>query len=328
MPFTEVIADGLDPRHLPPALDRLIERGTRVIPHGVGLSLGGAAPIDRERVRRLGRLAEALRAPLVSEHVAFVRGGGREAGHLLPVPRTSAAMAALVDNVRRAQDALPVPLALENIAAPVRWPGDAAIDADFIAELLDRTGARLLLDLANLHANAVNHGFDPIAALERYPLDRIAYVHVAGGAWSDRWWRDTHAHPVAAGPLDLLRALTARIGAVPVLLERDQGFGQRADLEAELDTIAAAAAGDAPRSMPPSPPRPAPAPLPATDRVALARDQADLITALLDDRAPSAVLDPAAVDELRAIVTDKHARHRPHPRPGLAGAMRRLLTLR
>ena len=66
----------------------LRERGVPVIPHGVRLSLGGAEPLDPARVAHLAACAEALDAPLVSEHVAFVRAGGREAGHLLPVPRT------------------------------------------------------------------------------------------------------------------------------------------------------------------------------------------------------------------------------------------------
>ena len=59
-------------------------RGVPVIPHGVRLSLGGAEPVDPARVAHLAGLRRALDAPLVSEHIAFVRAGGREAGHLLP----------------------------------------------------------------------------------------------------------------------------------------------------------------------------------------------------------------------------------------------------
>jgi len=297
--LTEVLADGLDPRRLPRPLAILAERGVPIVPHGVGLSLGGAAPVDRDRLARLATLARALRAPLVSEHVAFVRGGGREAGHLLPVPRTRPAMAALVDNVRRAQDALPVPLALENIAAAFRWPGDAGADADFVAELLDRTGAYLLLDLANLHANALNHGFDAAAAVDRYPLHRLAYVHVAGGAWSGRWWRDTHAHPTAASTLDLLRRLVARLGPVPVVLERDRAFGTRADLDAELDAIAdAAAPAAAPAKAPPRPPRPAL----AAGAGDLASAQAAVVAALVAGAEPPAGFDAAELAFARDLL--------------------------
>jgi uncharacterized protein len=244
LPFTEVVAESIRAdRELPPALAALRAAGTPIVPHGVSLSLGSGEPPDRGRLRRLARLAARLDAPLVSEHIAFVRGGGHETEHLLPVPRTRAALDVVVDNVRRAQDALPVPLALENIAALFRWPGPQLPEAEFLAELLDRTGALLLLDLANLHANAENFAVDPAAFLDTIPLDRLAYVHVAGGVRRDGFYHDTHAHPLTAGPLALLAALVARLRRpVPVLLERDDGFPDRATLEAELEAVRAALA--------------------------------------------------------------------------------------
>ncbi len=136
-------------------------------------------------------------SPLVSEHVAFVRAGGREAGHLLPVPRTRAALDVLVANVAEAMAGLPVPLALEPIATLFEWPAAEIDEADFLTELLDRTGALLLLDVANVWANARNAGTDPVALLDRLPLDRVAYVHVAGGTESGRAV-PRHPHPPCA----------------------------------------------------------------------------------------------------------------------------------
>jgi uncharacterized protein len=166
--------------------------------------------------------------PLVSEHVAFVRGGGREAGHLLPVPRTRAALDVLAANVGLAQADLGVPLALEHVAALLEWPAPELGEAAFLTELLDRTGALLLLDLANLHANARNHGGDPLAFLDALPLERIAYVHVAGGVERDGLYHDTHAHPTPPAVLELVAELCAR---------RDP---PEPELAAELDAIAAA----------------------------------------------------------------------------------------
>ena len=172
----------------------------RVVPHGVRLSLGSPGPPDPARFAALAHLAERVDAPLVSEHIAFVRAGGVEAGHLLPVPRTRAMLEVLVANVGRAMARLPVPLALEPIAALVEWPGGEIDEGDFVTELLDRTGALLLLDVANLYANARNHGYDPVAMLDRLPLDRLAYVHVAGGsADAAGLYHDSHAHPVPDG---------------------------------------------------------------------------------------------------------------------------------
>ena len=38
------------------------------------------------------------------------------------------------------------------------------------------------LDLENLYANVQNHGGDAVEFLDRVPLPRVAYVHVARGA--------------------------------------------------------------------------------------------------------------------------------------------------
>ncbi|XVQ13661.1 DUF692 domain-containing protein [Spirillospora sp. CA-255316] len=243
--FTEVIAESVHIDHPPPELVALRERGAAVVPHGVKLSLGGAEPVDAGRVAHLAACAEALSAPLVSEHVAFVRAGGIEAGHLLPVPRTRAALDVLTANIRRTQAELPVPLAVEPIATLFDWPGAEYEEGDFLTELLERTGALLLLDIANVYANARNRGEDPLALLDRLPLERVAYCHIAGGSQEGGRYHDTHAAPVPAEVLDLVRELCARHRPPGLLLERDGRYPPAAELCAELDAIAAAS-GHAP----------------------------------------------------------------------------------
>ena len=239
--FVETVAENVDPRRLPPALLGARERGLEVIPHGIRLSLGGAERPDPRRVDHLAILADAFGSPLVSEHIAFVRAGGVEAGHVMPVPRTSQALDILTENVSLAQQRLPVPLALEHVAAMVEWPGAEMDEAAFVSELVDRTGALLLLDLSNLYANAFNHGYDAVAALARFPLERIAYVHVGGGVHRDGVYHDTHADPVVPGVLALVEELFALTEAPGVLLERDDGFPPEDELLAEVRAIDAAA---------------------------------------------------------------------------------------
>ncbi|MEU1463352.1 DUF692 domain-containing protein [Streptomyces sp. NPDC005727] len=251
--WVEVVAENVCPGHLPESLLRLRERGVTVIPHGVSLGLGGAERPDPGRLTALAERVTALGAPLVTEHIAFVRAGGAltaspplEAGHLLPVPRTRDALDVLCENVRIAQDALPVPLALENIAALFSWPGEELTEGQFLSELVERTGVRLLIDVANLHTNHVNRGEDPAAALAGLPVEAIAYVHVAGGVERDGVWHDSHAHPVPRPVLDILTGLASRVAPPGVLLERDDDFPEPAELERELDTVrAAVAAGTA-----------------------------------------------------------------------------------
>ncbi|MER5767245.1 DUF692 domain-containing protein [Streptomyces sp. NPDC001985] len=291
--WVEVVAENVCPGHLPESLTRLRSRGTRVVPHGVSLGLGGADRPSERKLRDLAERARALDAPLVTEHIAFVRAGGAltasprlEAGHLLPVPRTRDALGVLCENVRIAQDSLPVPLALENIAALISWPDEELTEGQFLAELVERTGVGLLIDVANLHTNRVNRGEDPSRALDELPLEAVAYVHVAGGIERDGVWHDTHAHPVTEPVLDILRDLRSRLRPPGVLLERDEDFPSADELAGELETIRKTVRDGAGRAMPPrtAPVRPAADTAPAgadSARERLGISQAALLSSLV-----------------------------------------------
>ncbi|WP_345620619.1 DUF692 domain-containing protein [Streptomyces ziwulingensis] len=292
--WVEVVAENVCPGHLPESLLRLRERGVTVVPHGVSLGLGGADRPAAARLTALAERAEALRSPLVTEHIAFVRAGGPltasahlEAGHLLPVPRTRDALGVLCEHVRIAQDALPVPLAVENIAALLSWPGEELTEGQFLYELADRTGVRLLIDVANLHTNHVNRGEDPAEALAELPLEALAYVHVAGGFVRDGVWHDSHAHPVTQPVLDVLTDLAARVAPPGVLLERDEDFPAPAELAGELTAIRAAvekgraqAGPGAPRARSERDPLPEP-PVTESARQRVALAQTALLSALV-----------------------------------------------
>lgn len=246
--FCEVIAESLprDARRagqvtVPEELAALRARGVAVVPHGISLSLGSAEPVAGHRVEHLAACAAAVAAPLVSEHVAFVRAGGLEAGHLLPVPRTREALDALTRNIARTRAALDVPLAVENIATLFDWPEDEYTEAEFLCELVERSGVLLLLDLANVYANARNRDRDPLTELMRLPAERVAYCHVAGGHESGGRYHDTHTDPLPAEVLALIAAFTAT-RPTPMMLERDGNYPPASELLDELDAIAAAAA--------------------------------------------------------------------------------------
>ncbi|MCQ8195393.1 DUF692 domain-containing protein [Streptomyces rugosispiralis] len=315
--WVEVVAENICPDHVPDALRRLRERGTTVVPHGVSLGLGGAERPDPGRLRALAERAEALGSPLVTEHIAFVRAGGpltaspaMEAGHLLPVPRTRDALDVLCENVRIAQDALPVPLAVENIAALISWPGEEMTEGQFLAELVERTGVRLLIDVANLHTNHVNRGEDPAKALDELPTSAIAYVHVAGGVERNGVWHDSHAHPVTQPVLDVLAELCARTTPPGVLLERDEDFPAAEELAGELDairavTVTTAGAGVAEDAVRTSAVPDAPVPDTVRERLALA--QAALLSALVGGTPPPEGFDRRRLRVQSAALTAKRA---------------------
>lgn len=230
--FTEIVAENHDPDHLDPRVADLA-RTLPVIPHGVTLGLAGADEPHPDRLARLARLASALDAPLVSEHVAFVRAADTpdamhpevlEAGHLMPPPRTRESLAVLIENVRIAQSQLPVPLAVENIAALFTWPEDTLDEADFLTELVDATDVGLVLDVANLFSSATARGSDPAADVRRFPLEAVSYVHVAGGEFRSGLYVDSHGHDLVEPVVDLLsdvEALFATSDRPGVMLERD-----------------------------------------------------------------------------------------------------------
>jgi uncharacterized protein (UPF0276 family) len=242
--FVEITVENFaDGTPLPLSLRRLQERGVAVIPHGISLSLGGAEPVDQTRIDRLARMAERCAAPLASEHIAFVRAGGVEIGHLTPIPRTRASVDAVVANVRRVRKTLGVPLALENIAALFEWPDAEMDESEFVRTILDESGALLLVDVSNLHANAHNLGADTAALVASLPLERIAYCHVGGGAERDGLYMDTHTDPVPPAAIALLRQLSVVARPPGAMLERDGNYPPDADTNRELDAIRGALEG-------------------------------------------------------------------------------------
>jgi uncharacterized protein (UPF0276 family) len=292
-----------------------------VVLHSIHLSLGSADGIDDARARRLGRLARDIGAVAVSEHVAFTKAGGREIGHLTPLPRTAEAVAVVADNVARLQRHLDVPLWLENVACPFLWPEDVVAsawsDGAFATAIATATGCPLLLDVANLTANALNAGSDPTDALRDFPLDRVALVHLAGGhVDGDGFYLDTHAHPVPDDVFAALPALGAAVGRVPVVLERDAALPPTATLleelaraRAALDDGATRAGGRSWRVPAPRPARP-PA---AVATASLAARQALVAAALVDvdlsalDAAVAAGFERAGLQRARRILVAKRA---------------------
>jgi uncharacterized protein (UPF0276 family) len=209
--------------------------------HGVSLGLASAAPVDRRRLEGLARVIGAVEPQAWSEHLAFVRGGGREIGHLAAPPRRQDTVDGLADNVARARAVVGLAPMLENVATLIEPPGSDRDEPAWIGEAIAASGSALLLDLHNLHANALNFGFDARAALLRLPLDHVSQVHLAGGHWitareGERRLLDDHRHDVPDPVFALLGEVAARVSRpLTVILERDGAYPPLPRLLAELD---------------------------------------------------------------------------------------------
>jgi uncharacterized protein len=212
-----------------------------VVLHGVGLGLASSVPVDARRLAAMARVVEAVRPEFWSEHLAFVRAGGHEIGHLAAPPRTVATIEGAAVNIDRARRIVGSAPLLENIATLIDPPGSDRDEAAFVVGIAEAADAELLLDLHNLHANATNFAYDPLAFLDALPTHRIRAVHLAGGRWisassGERRLLDDHLHEVPETVFTLLEELGARSPQpLTVVVERDGNYPAIAPLLEELD---------------------------------------------------------------------------------------------
>jgi len=237
----EVIADDLfnAPRDERRAL-RTLSAQTKVVLHGVSLGLASSAPVDVKLLEKTARLCEAVEPEYWSEHLAFVRGGGVEIGHLTAPPRTDDTIEGAAANLERARAVVGAAPLVENIATLIDPPGSDYDEIDWINRIIDSSDGDLLLDLHNLHANATNFGYDSIDFLKRLPAERIVAAHLAGGKWvealGERRLLDDHLHDVPDPVYWLLTELAALTPhPLTVILERDGAYPPIEILLRQLD---------------------------------------------------------------------------------------------
>jgi len=207
--------------------------------HGVGLSLGSTDPLSHAHLDRLARLIARVEPALVSEHLCWSGVGGRHFNDLLPLPFTDEAIAHLCARICEAQDYLGREIAVENVSAYVAFGDSTMPEWEFVAEVVRRTGCKLLLDVNNVYVNAMNHGFDADRYLAAMPADAIAEIHLAGFERTDLCLIDTHGARVAPEVWALYRKTIARIGPRPTLIEWDIDIPEFAVLEDEAATAEA-----------------------------------------------------------------------------------------
>ncbi|WP_327320023.1 MNIO family bufferin maturase [Streptomyces sp. NBC_01235] len=214
------------PRHV---LDRVADRYPVVL-HGVSMSIGSVDPLDLDYLARLRRLADAVGAAWVSDHICWTGVAGVNTHDLLPVPFTEEALAHMAERVRMVQDVLERPLVLENPSSYVGFTASTMPEEEFVARLVTEADCALLLDVNNLYVSAVNHGTDPHAYLAALPLDRVVQIHLAGHTDAGTHLMDTHDGPVTPPVWDLYAAVLARSGPVSTLLEWDDRLPSFPDL--------------------------------------------------------------------------------------------------
>jgi uncharacterized protein (UPF0276 family) len=205
--------------------------------HAVGLSVGSAGAVDNDHLDRLARLVALIEPTLVSEHLSWAKAAGAYLNSLLPLPYDAAALAAIAANIARVQDRLRRQVLIENPSAYLRFKGPAMDEAEFLRELVRRTGCGILCDVNNIFVSTTNVGGDAIAWIDALPAQAVRELHVAGHHVGEedgvRLLIDDHGSPVADPVWALYAHAVRRFPHAATLLERDTNIPPLAELVAE-----------------------------------------------------------------------------------------------
>lgn len=208
--------------------------------HGVGLSIGGDRPLDRDHLARLKALITRYEPALFSEHLAWSTHDAGFMDDLLPVPYTRETLARVCRHIDAVQEFLGRQMLLENPSTYLAFVESTYDEVDFIAEIAKRTGCGLLLDVNNVHVACTNQQWDSIDYIDRFPFTLVQEIHLAGNAQeADEKDRplliDTHDRPVSQIVWELYVKTVSRTGALPTLIEWDADVPSWLELKSEAD---------------------------------------------------------------------------------------------
>lgn len=193
--------------------------------HGVGLSIGAMAGLDREHLKRLRILCDRYAPESFSEHLAWSSHGLNFFNDLLPLPYNEETLARVCAHIDQTQDALGRAMLLENPATYLQFAATTMPETEFLAEIVRRTGCGLLLDINNVFVACTNHCADPDAYLDAFPLAHVREIHLAGHDIAEGEGEplliDAHGSPIADPVWALYARTLARTGPMPTLVEWD-----------------------------------------------------------------------------------------------------------
>jgi len=223
----------------PHAMELLVElsRDYPISVHTVGVSIGSASGIDRNHLKRICNLVNRLDPLLVSGHLAWSTHHCEYLSDLLPLPFNEEVLEVVADHVREVQDTLGRQYLVENPSSYVAFQASTMTEAEFLGELVNRTGCALLCDVSNIYLSAHNLGHDARTYIDSLPGYAIREFHLGGFTPQDdesdpgrEVWIDTHAETVAEGAWELYGYAIHHFGVRPVLIEWDNNIPPLATL--------------------------------------------------------------------------------------------------
>jgi uncharacterized protein len=205
-----------------------------LVMHGVSMSIGSTAPLDRDYLAQVKALAARIEPQWISDHLCWTGVAGKNMHDLLPLPYTEEALAHVVERVRVVQDILGRRILLENVSSYVTFRDSRLTEWEFLREVAVRADCLILLDVNNIHVSAVNHELAALDYLNAIPVDRVQQIHLAGHENHGDYLIDTHDHPVPDPVWELYAAAVRRFGRVSTMIERDANIPPLEELCEEL----------------------------------------------------------------------------------------------
>lgn len=220
--FFEVISETfLGKGGRPMAILEEVADNYRVLLHGVSMSVGNTDPLDFEYLKKLKALANMVKAPFVSDHLCWTAYMCHNSHDLLPIPLTEETLKHVASRVRQIQDFLELPVALENPSNYLEFKMSQMSEIEYLSRLAEEADCGLLMDVNNVYVSANNHGFCPDEYIERVPVERVLYHHVAGHTDKGTHIVDTHSDHVIDKVWEMYTRLHERHGGRTTMVEWD-----------------------------------------------------------------------------------------------------------
>ncbi|MCA9728981.1 MAG: DUF692 family protein [Candidatus Eisenbacteria bacterium] len=191
-----------------------LERGLPTTYHFLDINLDDPRDMDEPWLAEVRALADRVRPAWLCGDAGLWHFGMRDRGHMLLLPPilSDANAAAMADGVARLREETGLEVLPENPPATV-YVGNLHL-LDYFAQVCDRADTGMLLDAAHLAIYQRLQGHDPLTGLDRFPLDRVLEIHVAGGIERDHggfaYIEDSHTPQVLPDTWRILEYVVAR----------------------------------------------------------------------------------------------------------------------
>ncbi|WP_412463391.1 DUF692 domain-containing protein [Halobacteriovorax sp. RT-2-6] len=201
--------------------------------HGVSLSIASSEELNFDYMKKAKELYDNFDPFVTSDHMCWTGHAHSNLHNLLPFAYTKENLEFIADKVMRVQDFYAREMTFENLSAYFTLNKSTMSEAQFLNELANKSGCKILLDFNNVYVNAVNQKFDAAEFFETIETKNVSQIHLAGYSDLGTHLFDTHSHPVHAEVWQLFKKYCHKFD-VPILLEWDEDIPEFPVLEREV----------------------------------------------------------------------------------------------